>query len=226
LTGVVNFLLAPGKKANKMFSKFLNLKPEKQQRILNAAMKEFAQKGFARASTNEIVKKAHISKGLLFHYFHNKRDLFIFLYDYVWDILMNEFFGEEDLRERDIFIRLTQFAAQKVDLIKRYPEMFNFVKAALVEDAREVKAALECRNKEKIKTSYEKSFADIDVSKFREDVDVKRAVDIITWTIQGLSAREQEKAGPQFLQELDFDKIAAELDAYLTLLRNRFYEDC
>ena len=60
-----------------MFSKFLNL-DEKQDRILNAAIKEFAQKGYDSASTNEIVKEAGISKGLLFHYFKIKSSYFSF----------------------------------------------------------------------------------------------------------------------------------------------------
>jgi len=49
-----------------MFSKFLNIQQEKQEHILDAAMKEFAQKGFENASTNEIVKEAGISKGLFY----------------------------------------------------------------------------------------------------------------------------------------------------------------
>ena len=48
------------KKAIIIFSKFLKLKPEKQERILNAAIKEFSQKGYENASTNEIVKEANI----------------------------------------------------------------------------------------------------------------------------------------------------------------------
>ena len=60
----------------------MSLSEEKQQRILNAALKEFAQKGYKNASTNQIVKEADISKGLLFHYFKNKKQLFLFLYDY------------------------------------------------------------------------------------------------------------------------------------------------
>ena len=45
---------------NPMFNK---LKTEKQKLILNAAIKEFSRNGFEKASTNEIVKEASISKG-------------------------------------------------------------------------------------------------------------------------------------------------------------------
>ena len=36
---------------------------------------EFAQSGFEKASTNEIVKRSNISKGSLFNYFNSKKDL-------------------------------------------------------------------------------------------------------------------------------------------------------
>ncbi|NQD68578.1 TetR family transcriptional regulator, partial [Bacillus haikouensis] len=35
---------------------------DKQERIINAAMQEFVKAGFEKASTNEIVKEAQISK--------------------------------------------------------------------------------------------------------------------------------------------------------------------
>ena len=43
-----------------IYSKFNNLKLEKQEQIINAAIKEFVQSGFDKASTNEIVKRANI----------------------------------------------------------------------------------------------------------------------------------------------------------------------
>ncbi|RIL20144.1 TetR/AcrR family transcriptional regulator, partial [Staphylococcus gallinarum] len=46
-----------------MNSLFNNLKPAKQRTIVNAAVKEFVKSGYDKASTNEIVKHAQISKG-------------------------------------------------------------------------------------------------------------------------------------------------------------------
>ena len=55
-----------------MNAKFFDLKQEKQDRMVNAALKVFALNGYQHASTDDIVKEAHISKGLLFHYFDSK----------------------------------------------------------------------------------------------------------------------------------------------------------
>ena len=62
--------------------KFFSLKPEKRERIINAALKEFAKNGYDKASTNEIVKESGISKGSLFNYFISKKELYLFLLDY------------------------------------------------------------------------------------------------------------------------------------------------
>ena len=51
-----------------MNSKFFDLKKEKQDRMINAALKVFAMQGYRHASTDDIVREAGISKGLLFHY--------------------------------------------------------------------------------------------------------------------------------------------------------------
>ena len=45
-----------------MNEKFFDLKKEKQDRMINAALKVFAENGFRRASTDEMVKEAGISK--------------------------------------------------------------------------------------------------------------------------------------------------------------------
>ena len=59
---------------------FLQLDTEKQQRVLEAAIDEFAERGYEKASMNTVVKKAGISKGALFKYFGNKSGLFAFVY--------------------------------------------------------------------------------------------------------------------------------------------------
>ena len=47
-----------------------------QERILVAAMAEFAAKGFAGARVDGIARRARINKRMLYHYFGNKKDLF------------------------------------------------------------------------------------------------------------------------------------------------------
>lgn len=64
---------------------FLNLSVEEQQRIMSAALDEFAEKDYESASLNRIILKANISKGSMYHYFHNKEDLFLYLLEQVME---------------------------------------------------------------------------------------------------------------------------------------------
>lgn len=56
---------------------FLNLKEEKRQRILNAALHEIAGHGYDKASVTRIVKAAGIATGSFYQYFEDLDDLFI-----------------------------------------------------------------------------------------------------------------------------------------------------
>ena len=47
-----------------------------QERIVDAAFKEFATNGFAGARVDEIARRAAINKRMLYHYFGNKERLF------------------------------------------------------------------------------------------------------------------------------------------------------
>lgn len=51
--------------------------PEKVQRILTAALHEFATLGYHAAKTAVIAAEARVSKGLIFHYFGNKAKLYL-----------------------------------------------------------------------------------------------------------------------------------------------------
>src|ERR1700677_679194 len=51
--------------------------PERsRERILSAALKEFAAKGFAGARVDAIARRANINKRMLYHYFGDKEELF------------------------------------------------------------------------------------------------------------------------------------------------------
>ncbi|MFH1513365.1 MAG: TetR/AcrR family transcriptional regulator [Bacillota bacterium] len=58
---------------------FFNLKEEKQQRILNAALREIAAQGYDKASVTRIVKDAGIATGSFYQYFEDMADLFVYI---------------------------------------------------------------------------------------------------------------------------------------------------
>jgi TetR/AcrR family transcriptional regulator len=211
------------KSAASMFTKFLNLDQEKQDRIINAAIKEFAQNGYDKASTNAIVKEAGISKGLLFHYFQNKKQLYMFLYEYMFQILLDKIYEKVNWDERDIFIRYREISLIKLDLFKIYPDMFNFIKSIISTES-ELKNELNHRGKELFDISFQKLFSDIDTSKFKKGIDIPKAISIINWTLEGFAYQMQERAAKLSLEQINQEEAIAEMEEYLEMLRNSFYE--
>ncbi len=117
----------------------MHLIPDKQERIINAALAEFARNGYERASTNEIVKEAGISKGSLFVYFNNKKELYLFLLDYTAKVI-NKIYSAVDWGETDVFERMKTLGLAKFKIYKSHPHAFNFLKATAYENAEEIKA--------------------------------------------------------------------------------------
>ncbi|MBP5599524.1 MAG: TetR/AcrR family transcriptional regulator [Lachnospiraceae bacterium] len=126
-----------------MNAKFFDLKQEKQDRMVNAALKIFALNGYSHASTDDIVKEAHISKGLLFHYFDSKIGVYSFIYDYSVRFISLELSSAIDPNETSYFEILRQMEAAKMQVLKSYPYMFMFINSCKKEDITEAVLAVE-----------------------------------------------------------------------------------
>ena len=59
---------------------FFNLDKEKQGRIIEAAMSEFANNSFKKATIDNIVNSAAIPKGSFYQYFYDKKDIYKYLF--------------------------------------------------------------------------------------------------------------------------------------------------
>ena len=73
-----------------MNPKFFSLPEEKQSAILNAGFHVFSQNTYKKSPMSEIADAANTSKSLLFHYFHNKKELYLFLFDTCCRITVEE----------------------------------------------------------------------------------------------------------------------------------------
>ncbi|WP_438433826.1 TetR/AcrR family transcriptional regulator [Gorillibacterium sp. sgz500922] len=206
-----------------MFEKFHALEREKQDRIINAAMKEFAANGFGRASTNAIVKEAGISKGLLFHYFANKKQLFLYLFDYGAALVMEEFARAPAWSEPDLFQRMRLAMQTKLVVWKRHPELFRFMETAYLEMAGEVKPEMEERIKRLYADREPLLFKGLDLSPFRPELDTGKTLQVIVWSVEKLGDYLLENYKPTEAGEPRYEEMAAEAETYLDLLRQAFY---
>lgn len=126
-----------------MNAKFFDLKQEKQDRMVNAALKIFALNGYNHASTDDIVKEAGISKGLLFHYFDSKIGVYSFIYDYSVRFISLEISSAVDPSETSYFEVLRQMEAAKMQVLKSYPYMYMFLNSTRKENITEAILSVE-----------------------------------------------------------------------------------
>ena len=206
--------------------KFMALEDEKRERILNAAMQEFLG-GYKKASTDNIVREAGISKGLLFHYFGTKEKLYNFLIDYARGIMQAEFVDLINVNQKDILDSIWQLSLLKQDVSRRYPTIFEFLARAYVDDK-------DCPAKahlERFQTARAKMLQDVydrcDRGLFRDDIPPEKAIEIISLTLYGYSQQKINQLGKDDIGEAvreNYDAYLAELKEYLDILRNVFYK--
>ena len=104
-----------------MNPRFQELPEEKQLAILNAAMEVFAKYDYPKASTDLIAAKAGVSKGRLFYYFHNKKDLYFAVYRYAWKTVTQAVVDEELWKITDFYELLHDSAMKKMAVLSRHP---------------------------------------------------------------------------------------------------------
>lgn len=176
-----------------MKDKFIALDHEKRDKMINASMAEFALRGYDKASTNEIVKEAGISKGLLFHYFRSKKELFLFLFDYGAEVLVHDFFDRINLEERDFFKKLREVLMVKLELFRRYPDLTQFMQQAYMETSPEIKRDIELRSSKMLALNTQQLFENVDASLLKPGVELTEALHIIVWSMEGMANEELKK---------------------------------
>ncbi len=197
-----------------------NMDPEKRDRIINAALEEFGKHEFDKASTNTIVKNAGISKGLLFHYFENKKSLVEYLEGYVIKKVISTLQEELDWNESDFFNRMKQIAMIKGRLTLRFPYIFEFFTNLIqnldYDDLLKYREDFAPGLMEKVYTH------NIDYSKFKSELDMEKTMKIINWTIERYSI--------ELLEELkktkgnwDYEAINEDFEKYIDILKEAFY---
>lgn len=197
-----------------MNDKFFDLKKEKQDRMINGALKIFARNGYQKASTDDIVKEAGISKGLLFHYFGSKAGLYIFVYEYSSRYMSMELQRAVSLRERDLFRLLIQMEDAKNVLLRNYPYMQKFLFGHEMPEEEEIKDKIK-EYAGLVSSAMEEVLERADYDRIVEDVDRKLLVRSVNYVTRGL----META---LTNKLDPDFVHKEATAYCEMMRRKF----
>ncbi len=191
-----------------MNSKFFDLKKEKQDRMMNAGLKIFAKNGYRKASTDDIVAEAGISKGLLFHYFESKLGLYAFLYDYSVRFMTMELTAAVASDEKNLFAIARSVENAKLNVLKGYPYMQLFLNCAKREDVSEALLATE-EKRCVYQTMLDGIYAKADFEAFPSIEDGQRIANMLKFTMDGLMMTHMAEGSyhPQMCYEESMEYI-------------------
>jgi AcrR family transcriptional regulator len=105
---------------------FRHLPPDKQERVLDAALAEFADRGYQAASLNRMVAQAGIAKGSLYQYFPNKEGIFSYIFQYALKLVRRTLTTvKEATLEENFFVRLEKSLLAGVAFSREHPRIFS-----------------------------------------------------------------------------------------------------
>lgn len=199
----------------------INVDIEKRDNIINSAMKEFSTNTFQKASTNTIVKNAGISKGLLFHYFGTKDQLYKYLEYFSSQVITEKVVEEIDWNQQDIFLRLKQILMIKFKIFQQYPYLADF--SLLVFKDRTVEEVMHINPDFPLELYSQIYSHNIDHSLFKKGINVEKAINIIQWTLEKYS--DEFRRGIQEGKiEFDYKVMEEEIYVYIDMLKGCFYD--
>ena len=214
-----------------MFTKnFEKISEDKKQMIINKGIKIFSEFSFVEAKTDLIVKEAGISKGLLFYYFDNKKNFYLYLLNYAVDLLTQNL--ECKTTYYDFFDNIFSIMDKKCNLIKKYPKETKFLNMASKETSKEVDKEIKDifseyhkKSNEKLKIQISNS---IKIFNLRKDIDHELVVDALSLYIDAIVIKHlnQYQDNPMDLFD-NYDEFKNSIRKYLGLMLNGFLNtDC
>jgi len=191
---------------------------EKRERVIKGPIREFS-KGYKPASTDAVVREAGISKGLLFHYFETKEGLFEYAVWYAFEAMTAEYFDLINTGQPDLLDRLWQLTLLKADLSYKYPLIFEFLDAACLISAGDPSDTFCPLYKTMRDYVTAGIFSNFDYSVFRPGVNVRKAVNIVWWTIESYAAGKAAEAGKS-----GYDAYLSGIKEYFDIFRKILYK--
>ncbi|GKX28826.1 TetR family transcriptional regulator [Vallitalea longa] len=201
--------------------KHIDLSNERVQRIINHGFEEFSKQSYEKSSTNQIVKNAGVSRGLLYHYFKDKEELYDFLIYYSIKIVMNELEKKIDWNNTDFLYRIRNVIILKLEIIENYPYLFEFHdkidKKKIAKYSYEVEGEIP-KFREKF-YNYNLDFCNV-----KSGVDIDKMINVTRFVVKQIYTDYMERV---FIEETSINKevLMKEIDIYLDFIRTSFYKN-
>ena len=168
-----------------MNEKFFSLPPQRQQAILNAGYRVFSQNSYKHSPMSEIAAEAGISKSLLFHYFRNKKELYLYLWEKCAQTTIEMLTRCGCYERRELFESMERGVRAKMEIIRQYPDMANFTIRAFYEKDAEISAAIQQSYRRHFNLQADRERVNLDPAQFIPGLDISMMYRDMYWASEG-----------------------------------------
>lgn len=204
--------------------------PEKEARIIEVAMHEFAQHGYRDTKTENIATRAAVSKGLIFRYFKSKANLYLTTVRYTFAKINQAADLSVWQDSTDLKMMIVRSLRYKIQMQLQYPDEF-----ALAMQAYGDSSALPEKLQPQVQKIWQDVIADsvpllvtpiLERLPMRPGVDPNnvRAMILALSSFIGEKSKGMIQANPH-LKVADFDGIVEQAQALMDIVEHGFLAD-
>jgi len=197
---------------------YFDLPIDKQNNILNAGYKLFASYPYIKASVSAISSEANISKSLLFYYFKNKKEYYLYLFDTAIDFVNEQREESISKKKNDLFELINQTIGYRMRLIQDYPYLYKFITRAYYETFEDTKFELDKKKNSMNQIGKEEILNLVEYNKFKNPNDVKILLDLILNTAEGCMRDIED------LNMVKTNEIITEFNCMMESLKRHYYK--
>ncbi len=195
---------------------FFNLDEKKQDKIIAAALEEFAANSFAEASVAGIIEKAEIPRGSFYQYFTDLEDLYIYLLKKITERKINFIKTRlSEMEDSDTFTLLHQLYKIAVEFVEHNPRLAAVSNNFLKEDRELQQQVYEAGNKEAV--DFYKMIINRGLE--REEIDSQVEVELLAGVLKTLNIYLME----QYLAGTGREKHLENMEDYLARVDQALY---
>lgn len=188
---------------------FVRLSEDKQQLIINAGFQAFAKNGYKKTAVNDIAQIAKISKASLFQYFVNKKNIYLYLYEFSkTQIARNMHEGNDDL-----FDCIALSTVLKFEVMKKYPYMDDFLRNVIKEEQiiDDKMLVNDCQIKQMLSNSL---FKNVNWHKLK--IQPEEVFNLLRWVSEGCIKDNIDKSA---------EEIISMINVYLEIIKQAVYKE-
>ncbi len=198
--------------------KFKELSEEKQQPIIEAALKCFGRHGYKKASMGDIAQNSSVSKPMLFHYFGTKRDLYLYLSEYVRTVMIDAYKRSEINAYDDLFERIIAASRMKMGILEKYPNILKFIISMFEETDDAVMDITRKIIPESQRFSYDLVLKKEDAVKFKEGVNIDEVMRLMFLMAEGYAHEMSDES-------CGLGEITEEMERIMNMLKSNLYKE-